>query len=85
MSPILQAVNGSALRVQLRRGETLLVKGCGSLRCDTGEVWLTEAGNCRDNILQRGDQWRLQRGIDVALSSVAGASLTLSGWREPGA
>ena len=83
MSPILQAVNETALHVQLQRRETLLVKGYGSLRCDVGEVWLTETGNCRDNILRCGDRWRLQSGVTVALSSVAGACLTLSGQPEP--
>lgn len=79
MSPILQVVNETPLHVLLRRRETLLVQGCGELCCEDGEVWLTEAGSNRDCILSPGDRWPLQQGLEVALSSLAGARLSLCG------
>jgi len=79
MLPILQAVNETPLHVLLRRRETLVVQGCGELCCEDGEVWLTEAGSNRDCILSPGDCWPLQQGLEVALSSLAGARLSLAG------
>jgi hypothetical protein len=77
MSPILQAVNETSLHLLLQGRETLVVQGAGELCCEEGEVWLTEAGSDRDCILSPGDRWPLQSGLDVALSSLAGARLSL--------
>jgi len=79
MSPILQAVNETPLHLLLQCRETLVVQGSGQLYCEEGEVWLTEAGSDRDCILNPGDRWPLQSGLDVALSSLAGARLSLGG------
>lgn len=79
MSPILQAVNETPLHLLLQRRETLVVQGCGQLVCEEGEVWLTEAGSARDCILNPGDRWSLQNRLDVALSSLAGARLSIFG------
>ncbi|WP_265947185.1 DUF2917 domain-containing protein [Dechloromonas sp. A34] len=75
MFPILQAANTTPLYVQLQRRETLVVTGTGRLVCEAGEVWLTESGSPEDSILQAGDQWPLRPGIEVALSTLAGARL----------
>lgn len=75
MYPILQAATATPLHVQLQRRETLVVTGTGRLVCEAGEVWLTESGSPEDSILQTGDQWPLRPGIDVALSTLAGARL----------
>ena len=77
MSQILQATNATPLHLQLQRRETLVVAGAGRLVCEAGEVWLTESGSPEDSILQAGDQWPLRPGIDVALSSLAGARLSV--------
>ena len=77
MSPILQAVNETPLHLLLQRRETVVVQGSGQLYCEEGEVWLTEAGSDRDCILNAGDRWPLQQGLEVALSSLAGARLSI--------
>lgn len=77
MFPILQAANTTPLHVQLQRRETLVVAGSGRLVCEAGEVWLTESGSPEDSILQAGDQWPLRPGIEVALSTLAGARLSV--------
>ena len=79
MSPILQAVNETSLHLLLRRHETLVVEGRGELCCEDGVVWLTEADNNRDCILSPGDRWPLRHGLNVALSSLAGARLSVCG------
>lgn len=79
MSPILQAVNETSLHLLLRRRETLVVQGCGELYCEDGEVWLTETGSGRDSILHAGERWPLCPGVDVALSSLGDARLSLGG------
>jgi hypothetical protein len=83
MGPILQAVNAVPLHISLRRRETLLVRGSGRLRCEAGEVWLTESGSSGDNILVAGDGWPLRPGIEVVLSTLAGARLSVCS--RPGA
>lgn len=77
MYPILQAANATPLHVQSQRRETLVVAGAGRLVCEAGEVWLTESGSRQDNILQAGDQWPLHPGIEVALSTLDGARLSV--------
>jgi len=79
MSPILQAMNETPLHLLLRQRETLLIEGCGQLCCEEGVVWLTETGSDRDSILGPGDRWPLHKGQDVALSSLAGARLSVCG------
>lgn len=77
MRAILQAVNDIPLRISLRRCETLMVCGSGHLRCENGELWLTESDSGRDSILATGQQWRLRHGVDVVLSTAAGACLCI--------
>lgn len=79
MRPILQAVNDVPLRVSLRRRETLRVRGSGQLRCEAGEVWLTESDSNRDNILARGQRWALRPDVEVVLSTPAGARVSVCG------
>ena len=83
MRPILQAVNDVPLRVSLRRCETLRVRGSGQLCCEAGEVWLTESDSTRDNILGAGQGWQLRVGVEVVLSTPAGARLSIG--CQPGA
>lgn len=77
MLPILQAVNAVPLHISLRRRETLLVRGRGRVCCEAGEVWLTESGSTRDNILAAGEGWPLRPGVEVVLSTPAGARLSI--------
>lgn len=79
MQAILQAVNDMPLRVCLERSATLMVRGSGELRCETGEIWLTESGSRRDSILAAGQHWRLRPGVDVVLSTAGGARLSIGG------
>jgi hypothetical protein len=83
MVPILQAVNAVPLHISLRRRETLLVRGSGRVCCEAGEVWLTESGCTADNILVSGDGWTLRAGVEVVLSTLTGARLSVCG--TPGA
>jgi hypothetical protein len=83
MRPILQAVNDVPLRVSLQCCETLRVRGSGQLRCESGEVWLTESGSTGDNILVAGEDWLLRPGVEIVLSTLAGARLSVCS--RPGA
>lgn len=83
MRPILQAVNDAPLRVSLQRRETLRVCGSGQLCCEAGEVWLTESGSTGDSILVAGEGWPLRSGVEVVLSTPAGARLSVR--TRPGA
>ena len=83
MLPILQAVNAVPLHISLRRRETLLVRGSGRVCCEAGEVWLTESGSTGDRILVAGEGRPLRPGVEVVLSTPAGARLSVCS--RPGA
>lgn len=79
MLPILQVVNTVPLHIVLRQRETVLLRGSGRLCCEAGEVWLTESGSRGDAILAAGDAWPLRPGVEVVLSTAAGACLSIAG------
>jgi hypothetical protein len=40
------------------------------IRCECGELWLTQDGDSRDVILQPGDDWRVGRHQPVVISAL---------------
>jgi hypothetical protein len=48
------------------------------LTCESGELWVTQDGDCRDVILPAGQSWRIDRSGPLVLSAFKPAVATLT-------